>query len=93
MGAAEAHVEKYLVTQCKKHNILCWKFTSPGRTGVPDRIVIARGRTVFVETKARDGILSPRQKVVIAELKEHGAEVRVANTRELVDEFLIQLTY
>ena len=57
MGQAEGIVETYLKKECEKQNFTCYKFTSPGTTGVPDRIVIGNGQTIFVETKSSTGRL------------------------------------
>ena len=87
MGKPEGIVENYLFHQAKKHGFLCYKFTSPGHRGVPDRIVIGRGHTVFIELKAENGHLSELQKVTIASMKEQGADVRVYYSKSEIDEF------
>lgn len=49
----EKNVETKLVAAIQKAGGLCWKFTSPGTAGVPDRIVILPGgRVAFIEVKA-----------------------------------------
>lgn len=90
MGKAENYVEGYLVDRVKAVSGLCWKFTS-GITGVPDRVVILNGHTVFVETKSRVGKPSPIQRVRIQTMREAGADVRLINSRELVDALLEEL--
>lgn len=46
-------IEKYLVAEVKKAGGMAYKFVSPGRRSVPDRIVLLPGgRIVFVECKA-----------------------------------------
>ncbi|EBA1299365.1 VRR-NUC domain-containing protein [Salmonella enterica] len=46
-------IEKHLVTEVKKAGGVAYKFVSPGRRSVPDRIVLLPGgRLVFVECKA-----------------------------------------
>lgn len=91
MGKAEAYVEDYLVEQAEKIGFLCPKFVSPGNSGVPDRILIGNGHTVFVETKSKVGKLRPLQQYRIKELKKRGATVYVINTRKQVNELLKQL--
>ncbi len=39
----ENDIEKYLVRQIKRIGALCYKFTSPGTRGVPDRIILYQG--------------------------------------------------
>ena len=54
----EAALEQRIKKITEKHGGLCWKFTSPSMTGVPDRICLfPGGHVVFVELK-RPGRLS-----------------------------------
>lgn len=48
----ESDIEKYLLERVESFGGLCWKFVSPGTKGVPDRVVILNGLTVFIEVKA-----------------------------------------
>lgn len=49
----EKSIEAKLVAAVKARGGVCWKFTSPGTAGVPDRIVMMPfGRIGFVEVKA-----------------------------------------
>lgn len=88
MGKPEAYVEDYLTTQAEKNGYLCLKFTSPSFSGVPDRILIGHGEVFFIETKARGKTTRPQQNTVIDLMKEHGAVVYVADTREKIDKVL-----
>lgn len=87
MGKPEAKVENYLLDKATKNGFLCYKFTSPGRRGVPDRIIIGRGHTVFIETKAPNGEPSKIQKLTIKKMRAAGADVRLCYTRQQVDAF------
>lgn len=80
----EATLEDYFKKQAQKHNALQYKFLS-GITGVPDRILIHNGATVFVELKAKNGVLSERQKLVIQSMRNHGATVFVPFSKEDID--------
>lgn len=84
----EGIIESYLETQSKNRNILCFKFVSPGNKGVPDRILIGNGKTVFVELKAPGEKPRPLQKYVINKMRKAGADVRVADTKEKVNAIL-----
>lgn len=54
------------------------KFVSPGNDGVPDRIVVLPGGSViFVELKAKKGVLMANQRVQISRLRKQGAIVFV----------------
>lgn len=91
MPTPEGIVEKYFTRQCKALGFMCLKFTAPGTTGVPDRVIIANGQTVFVELKAPGKGPRRLQQEVIKEMRDHGALVYVTNTKELVDELLAEL--
>lgn len=88
MGKAEGIIEKYLVRQAKFHGFLCYKFISPSNSGVPDRILIGNGHTIFVETKSKTGKLSELQKEIIKEMKKQGATVYVPYTKKQVDSII-----
>lgn len=91
MSKPEGVIENYLRNQCRKHNYLCYKFVSPGRIGVPDRIVIANGQVIFVELKSETGKLSKVQEVCINEMKLKGADVRIFNSKHMIDDFMQEL--
>ena len=49
----EKMIESRLVEEVRCRGGLCWRFTSPGTDGVPDRIVLMPGgKIAFVEVKA-----------------------------------------
>ncbi|MFJ2420676.1 VRR-NUC domain-containing protein [Streptomyces brevispora] len=87
----EGAIEDYLLTQCRANGFLCLKFVSPARGGVPDRIVIAPGGTVFVEVKRPGGQLRKLQRITHAKLRRHGAEIHVVDDKPSVDEFIAHL--
>lgn len=91
MGKPEGLVENYLIKQSKANGYLCYKFTSPGKRGVPDRIVIGNGHTIFIELKSETGDLRKQQEFRIREMREHGADVRVLNTKQKIDQFFLEL--
>ena len=85
----ESTIEARLVREVKKRGGLCYKFTSPGSPGVPDRIVVLPGgTTVYVELKTEIGRLANIQKWQIGELRKRGATVRVLKGMEQVLAFL-----
>lgn len=62
----ESTIEKHLVAEVKKAGGIAYKFVSPGRRAVPDRLVLLPGgRAVFVECKA------PSEKPRPDQLREH----------------------
>lgn len=85
----ESTIEARLVRGVKKRGGLCYKFTSPGNPGVPDRIVILpNGMTIYVELKTEIGRLAKIQKWQIEELRKRGALVRVLKGMDQVLKFL-----
>ena len=84
----ERDVERYLIKECEKRGWLCWKFVSPGRRGVPDRVVIRPGAVAFVEVKRNGGRVSPLQIRRIKELTRRGVAARVVETKGEIDEMI-----
>ena len=91
MGRPEGYVEEYQVEQAEEHGGLCYKWVSPGRRGVPDRILIGGGHVIFVELKSSVGQLSKSQQLMIPRLRDHGADVRVIRSRSEVDALMEEL--
>lgn len=87
----EKDIEKYLKNEIEKRKGLCWKFTSPGTAGVPDRIIVIKDHVIFTELKRPQGRLSAIQKVRIEELKKRGAWVEVLYDKNDVDRLLFIL--
>ena len=56
MTQLERDIERALVGMVKKNDGLCLKWTCPGWSGVPDRIILLPGgRIIFVELKRPKG--------------------------------------
>lgn len=87
----EKVIEDYLLTTCRERGLLCLKLVSPGRAGVPDRIVVAPGGTVFVEVKRPGGRLRRLQQVTVAKLRRAGGEVHVVDDKASVDKLVRQI--
>lgn len=85
MGVRERKVEKYLDSEVTKLGGISRKWVSPGRDGVPDRIVIYNGRVIFVEVKTLDGDLSMTQTREHQRLLDAGACVDTVYGEEGVD--------
>ena len=84
----EKDIEDYLVRECRKRGALAYKFTAPGRRSVPDRIILTRGRTLFVEVKRPGGRPTPLQLQEHDKLRAQGFRVYLADTRQEVDRVL-----
>ena len=64
MTAMERDIERALVAMIKRHGGLCLKWSCPGWSGVPDRIILLPGgHIIFAELKRpKGGKVSPMQK-------------------------------
>ncbi len=87
----EKEVERYLREQVKKKlGGVALKFTSPGLSGVPDRLLLLPGgRVAFVETKAPAKKLRRLQEYVCGMIGALGFEVRRIDTKVGVDAFIL----
>lgn len=74
----EKTIEARLVREVRQRGGLTYKFISPGSTGVPDRIVIVPGGSVwFMELKTETGRLSKLQLYQMERLRQTGANAVV----------------
>lgn len=84
----EKQIEKYLVDKVKELGGIAYKFTSPARRGVPDRICVLQHVVAFVEVKCEKGVLSALQKAEIQRLRSLHANVFVVWSKEDIDNLL-----
>lgn len=77
----EKEIEKKVCDYAKtKYGALCYKFTSPQRRSVPDRMIIfPSGLLVFIEFKAQGKKPTPAQEREIGRLTEFKQEVLVCD--------------
>ncbi len=84
----EKRIEQRLGRLLHRRGALFYKFVSPGRPGVPDRIaVLPGGRVIFIELKTDTGRVSHVQEYEIDRLHQQGAEVYVVRGSD-VDDFV-----
>jgi hypothetical protein len=86
---SERTVERALVAAVTAAGGVAYKFTSPSRRGVPDRLIVLPGnRIFFAEVKGDGGRLAPLQAVETERLRKLGARVdivsSIAQAREIV---------
>ncbi|CDH22406.1 VRR-NUC domain-containing protein [Xenorhabdus bovienii] len=82
MKIREDVIEKHLVNEVKKAGGIAYKFVSPGRRSVPDRIcVLPGGRILFVECKAPGEKPRPDQIREHERLRALGCEVVVLDSK------------
>lgn len=87
----EKKIEQYLRKKVIERGGICWKFTSPGTVGVPDRLVIFPGNPpliFFIELKQPKGKLSEMQKLRIQQLRDVGCIAEVLWSKDDVNSFL-----
>lgn len=81
----EKSIEVKLVDAVKTAGGVCWKFTSPGTSGVPDRIVLMpSGRIGFVEVKALGETPRPLQRLRIRTLRRLGFKAFVLDSPDQI---------
>lgn len=87
----ETVIEKHL-TQCvKMRGGICEKHVSPGRKGVPDRLVTwPDGTMQLVETKRpKGGVLSPSQKRDHERRARKRVHVRIVSTKAEAEDYVM----
>jgi hypothetical protein len=86
----EKEVEAYLVKRMKEIGGVAYKFTSPARRGVPDRLCLfPNQRMMFVELKRPGGSTTKLQDYEHERITYLGQRVDVIDSKEKVD-LLIQ---
>jgi hypothetical protein len=89
----EKTIEVNLCRSIEAMGGLALKFVSPGRVGVPDRIVLLpSGEMYFVELKAPGKKLSPKQAKMAKVLAGLGHPVRVIDSLEGIKEFIHEIS-
>lgn len=85
----ERDIERYLVLRAKEAGGKAYKWTSPGNSGVPDRIVmLPGGRVAFAELKAPGKKPTPLQVNQQRYIAGMGLPVEVIDSKEGVDDFI-----
>jgi hypothetical protein len=89
----EKIVENYFVWAVERIGGKTWKFTSPGRKGVADRIAcLPDGATWFVELKTKGGRLSELQKMFMSDMALLQQNYACLWTIEQIDEWIKSAT-
>jgi len=82
-GPLEKVIESNVCSYARDLGCLCYKFTSPSRRSVPDRLFITpKGEVFFVEFKRAGQKPTAAQAVEIDKIKRQGVPVCVADTVE-----------
>lgn len=89
----EKIVENHFVWAVERIGGKTYKFTSPGRKGVADRIAcLPDGSTWFVELKTKGGRLSALQKMFMSDMTLLNQKYACLWTIEQVDEWIKSAT-
>jgi hypothetical protein len=89
----EKIVENHFVWAVERAGGKTYKFTSPGRKGVADRIAcLPDGSTWFVELKTKGGRLSALQKMFMSDMTLLNQRYMCLWTIEQVDEWIKSAT-
>ena len=79
----EKQIEAKVCEYAKQKNLLVYKFTSPNRMAVPDRMVVApNGRVFFIEFKREGQKPTPAQEREHERLRGHNVKVYVVDNVE-----------
>lgn len=89
----EKQIEARVCQYAKDNGFLVYKFTSPARAAVPDRLLIRKGLFFFIEFKATGKTPTPAQLREHKRLEDAGARVYVIDSIEsgivLIDHILL----
>lgn len=86
---SEKEIENYLVRKIKNKKGIAYKFTSPGNSGVPDRLcLLPNGKIFFVELKSLGKKPRALQVNQIRKITNLGQRVYVVDSKEMVDRVL-----
>jgi hypothetical protein len=89
----ESEVENHFVWTIERIGGKTYKFTSPGRKGVADRIAcLPDGQTWFVELKTKGGRLSALQKLFAEDMARLQQNYACLWTKEQIDQWLVTTT-
>ena len=86
----ESQVEERITDRAKEHKGTAYKFTSPGRRSVPDRLIVCACippelRPLFIEAKRPGQKATKSQEREHSKLRERDATVFVADDYWIVD--------
>lgn len=88
----ESFIEEKLTKAVRQNGGVCWKFTSPGTAGVPDRIILMpEGRIAFVEVKAPGEKPRPLQLSRHRLLRRLGFKVYVLDALEDIEKIISEV--
>ena len=75
----EKQIETKVCDYAKSKGVLAYKFTSPARAAVPDRMFIYKGRVFFIEFKREGQKPTPAQEREHNRMRQHEINVFVVD--------------
>lgn len=75
----EKQIEQKVCEYAKKFGVGVYKFTSPARAAVPDRMFIYKGRVFFIEFKREGQKPTPAQEREHNRMRQHEINVFVVD--------------
>lgn len=88
MKVSERNIEMNVTRHAINTGWWTAKFTSPSKSGVPDRLFIKDGLTLFIEFKATGEKPRKLQVEIIKQMREKGAIVHIVDSIEQGKEVL-----
>lgn len=83
LNPLEKDIERRVCQFAKEKKFLCYKFTSPAQSHIPDRIFITPSGVVFmIEFKRKGKKPTAAQEVEIAKIRATGVQVNVVDNVE-----------
>ena len=90
----EKHIEAKVCLYAKQRGLLVYKFTSPARAAVPDRMFVRNdGKVFFVEFKRKGEKPTPAQGREHARLREYNVDVFVIDDADVGKLVIDGMTY
>lgn len=87
----ESAVDRYLVDEVTKAGGWALKIPTSYISGLPDRLILLRGRAFFCEIKAPGEKARPLQRAVHAKLSSCGFTVAILDSKTKIDSYLNDL--
>ena len=79
----EKYIEEKVVNYAKSLGFLAYKFSSPSRKGVPDRIFIKNNSIFWIEFKRKGAKPTELQSKTIHEMRKQGCKIYIIDDIKL----------
>ena len=90
---SEKTLQAKIQTLCKKSCIMSLKIGAVSTRGVPDLMLLYKGRVIFIEVKTPTGRLSRLQRAQIAKIRAVDVPVYVVDNFETAEAIIRGLIY